>query len=490
MNGTPALLEGARQLAASTAKLKSYILDTNVVLLDSRAIFNFEDNYVVLPAAVLEELDRIKTEQDSERGRNAREVHRILLELFPNEHAIKEGVKLPGGGKLLLAIPEGLEKLIDEKVRRVLGDLEKKDNQILLTALYVKDRFPPPTVLVTNDANVALKARALGLAAEDYRTDNVDRNDVSQDRSCEVVAVTAHQLQAFGANGELQIPDAGLTLNQYVLLRTPEDHAMPARATAPDKVGRLHYPESIHPGTIGIRARNLEQRFLCDALFDPAIRLLTVRGQAGTGKTLLAIAAGLAQSTGPDARYERVLISRPVITVGKDIGFLPGTIKEKLDPFLQPYMDALEILYSARTAAPQFQGMKQSRRKGKQARGGGDPAGAASLKPYERLLRSGLLQIEAMQFIRGRSIPNSFIIVDEAQNLSRGEVRTLVTRLSTGSKLVLCGDETQIDHCHLDALSNGLVQVAVKMKGLPFAAQVNLIKGERSEVAEAGARLL
>ncbi|MDD2765767.1 MAG: PhoH family protein [Opitutaceae bacterium] len=469
---------------------KTYILDTNVLLLDVRSIFNFEENNVALPAAVLDELDRIKGEQDSERGRNAREIHRLLLQLFPDERAIEEGVKLPGGGSLMIAIPGKLGGFLTERVRHVLGDLEKKDNQILLCALYIKHTYPPPTVLVTNDANVALKARAIGIAAEDYQTDNVDPKDVTQDHPCDIVNVRATELQSFNASGELQLAEKEFSLNQYVLLRTPEGHTMPARAVGVHQLAHLRHPDTIHPGTVGIRPRNLEQRFLCDALFDPAIKILTVRGHAGTGKTLLSIAAALSQAQGPEARYDRVLITRPVITVGKDIGYLPGSMEEKLRPYLQCYFDALEILYnSKKPVAPQFLDRKKSQRKERMGDASTDKTGNGG-KPYERLIKSGVLQIEALQYIRGRSIPNSFILVDECQNLSRGEIRVLLTRAAENTRIVLIGDESQIDSPYLDAVSNGLVHVAVKMKGLPFAAHVNLTKGERSEVAEASARLL
>jgi PhoH-like ATPase len=354
---------------------------------------------------------------------------------------------------------------------------------------------------VTKDANVALKARALGLESEDYRNDQVDAKDMGQSDGCETVAVAEHELQAFASLHRLDVMgrEPALVPNQYVLLRTPGGHTMPARATGTGDVVVLRFPQTICPASTPVRPRNLEQQFLCDALFNPDIKIVTVRGQAGTGKTLITMAAALAQATGPNARYDRVTISRPVITVGKDIGFLPGSMIEKLSPFLQCYYDALEFLFNQkRTLQPQFVDKKQSGRKHRHGCAGLPEAPALraqssqgpSAKPYDGLLKAGILQIEGLCFIRGRSIPNTVMIVDECQNLTRTEIRTIVTRMSEGSKLILLGDESQIDQPFIDARSNGLVHTAVKFRGQMIAAQINLTRCERSELAELGANLL
>ena len=495
------------------AKVKTFVLDTNVLLHDPQSIYKFEENNLAIPVEVLEELDAIKGEQSTERGRNARRVHRILQELLPDSRSMHEGVKLPNGGTLSIIINPylldgGASSPAMNRLRAILPDLSKKDNRIIAAALFVQEQFPPPTILVTKDVNVQLKARAVGLESEDYLNDKVPEN--VEEASYREIPTNLYELQRFCSEGEFDIgPVAAkpLYLNEYVLLRSDEGKTMPARFYGDGLVRRLKTPDFVKaPGGIPIRARNLEQQFFLDALLDDSIHMLTCFGKAGTGKTLLSIAGALHQTHDDQSRYDGVSISRPVIALGKDIGFLPGTLEEKMKPWLQPYYDALEVLIPSKPQKdPQFAAKKVSKKKHKKHEErfasmmapqpahishNGSHGNVTMVKPYERLLRSGLVEIEALAFIRGRSIARRFFILDEAQQLTPHEVKTVITRISEGSKIVLIGDPAQIDNPYVDSRSNGLVYCHNRMKGQAVAAHVTLTKGERSKLAELAADLL
>ena len=490
-----------------TGKVKTFVLDTNVLLHDPQSVFKFEDNNLAIPVEVLEELDAIKGEQSTERGRNARRVHRILQQLLPDSRTMLEGVKLPNGGTLSVIINRDLVEGNQgspamQRLRAVLPDLTKKDNRIIACALFVQQTFPPPTILVTKDVNVQLKARAVGLESQDYLNDKVPEDP--DDGSYQRVSLSGYELQRFASEGELGLSPAladPLALNEYVLLVSPEGKTMPARYFGGGTVRRLRLPEYVKaPGGIPIRARNLEQQFLMDALLDEGIQLITCFGKAGTGKTLLSTACALHQVCDDHGRYDGVSISRPVIALGKDIGFLPGSLEEKMKPWLQPYYDALEVLMPSKPPKdPQFVGKKTSKKRMKkeealmQTTGSGvanSHATGALVKPYERLIKSGMVEIEALCFIRGRSIARRYFILDEAQQLTPHEVKTIITRISEGSKIVLIGDPAQIDNPYVDSRSNGLVYCHNRMKGQPIAAHIKLTKGERSKLAELAADLL
>ena len=496
-----------------TAKVKTFVLDTNVLLHDPQSIFKFDDNNLAIPVEVLEELDSIKSEQSTERGRNARRVHRILQELLPDSRSMHEGVELANGGTLSIIInpyltEPGQRSPAMDRLRAILPDLTKKDNRIIAAALFVQERFPPPVILVTKDVNVQLKARAVGLESEDYLNDKVPETD--DEASYTEIAVNIYGLQRFCSEGSFEVDAAAakpLWLNEYVLLRSDEGKTMPARYYGDGVVRRLKIPDFVKaPGGIPVRARNLEQQFFMDALLDDSVHMLTCFGKAGTGKTLLSVACALHQTHDDQSRYDGVSISRPVIALGKDIGFLPGTLEEKMKPWLQPYHDALEVLIPSKPPRdPQFAAKKISKKKHKKhddqfyatmtapqpVHPGHNGNGNGPLvKPYERLLRSGLVEIEALAFIRGRSIARRFFILDEAQQLTPHEVKTVITRISEGSKIVLIGDPTQIDNPYVDARSNGLVYCHNRMKGQAIHAHVKLMKGERSKLAELAADLL
>ncbi|QYM80753.1 PhoH family protein [Horticoccus luteus] len=489
-----------------SAQVKTFVLDTNVLLHDPQSVFKFEENNLAIPVEVLEELDAIKNEQSTERGRNARRVHRLLQELLPDSRAMLEGVELPNGGTLSIIInpylmDTGRRSPAMDRLRAILPDLSKKDNRIIAAALFVQEQFPPPTILVTKDVNVQLKARALGLESEDYLNDKVP--ELAEEQSYGEVPVTVYELQRFCSEGELALDSEqarALAVNEYVLIRSDEGKTMPGRHVGNGVLCRLKLPDFVKaPGGIPIRPRNLEQQFFMDALLDDSIQMITCFGKAGTGKTLISTACALHQVCNDHAQFDGLSISRPVISLGKDIGFLPGTLDEKMKPWLQPYYDALEVLIPSKPPKdPQFAGKKTSKKKHKShdeafASSVPAPAHVASApptKPYERLLRTGLVEVEALAFIRGRSIARRFFILDEAQQLTPHEVKTVITRIAEGSKIVLIGDPTQIDNPYVDSRSNGLVYAHNRMKGQTLAAHVVLTKGERSRLAELAADLL
>ena len=509
-NTSAAVFTPTQRNVGGQVRVKTYVLDTNVLLHDPQSIFKFEDNNLAIPVEVLEELDAIKGEQSTERGRNARRVHRLLQELLPDSRSMHEGVKLPSGGTLSVIINRYLVENnwstpAMQRLRAVVADFTKKDNRIIAAALFVQETFPPPTILVTKDVNVQLKARAVGLEAEDYLNDKAP--EAPDTESYQTLALDVYEMQRFCSEGQFELAEdvaRRLYLNEYVLLRTPEGKTMPGRFAGHGIVRRLRFPEFVKaPGGIPIRPRNLEQQFFMDALMDDSVSLITCFGKAGTGKTLLSTGCALHQiADAENARYDGLSISRPVIALGKDIGFLPGSLEEKMKPWLQPYHDALEVLIPSKPPKePQFASKKVAKKRKKhddlvasmtapQPAHGGGGGSAAPMKPYERLIRSGMVEIEALCFIRGRSIARRFFILDEAQQLTPHEVKTVITRISEGSKIVLIGDPAQIDNPYVDARSNGLVFCFNRMKGQALHAHVKLSKGERSKLAELAADLL
>ncbi|MGE9268637.1 MAG: PhoH family protein [Verrucomicrobiales bacterium] len=461
---------------------KNYVLDTNVLLHDPGCLNRFAENHLCIPADVLSELDRFKNEQ-TERGANARKVHRELSALFSTAKSVTAGVATEGGGtvRLLIYDPASCEKSSAQlrQFHRIFPDRERVDHRILAAGLMLQENLPGPVALVTKDLNMQLKARAVGLDCQDYLNDKVEVQEASG-KEMAWVPVDGNELQRFASSGELEVPEelaAGLVTNEYVMLEAGEKQTMPARFSAEGKFVRLLHPEVIRiPDGHHLKPLNLGQKCLLDALLNPDISLITCFGQAGTGKTLVAMAAGL------HLMFQREMngltVSRPVVAMGEQLGFLPGNLDEKMRPWLQPIYDALELLMMP--PVPQGPKRKQPRK---------EPDGGAK-KPYEVLMEQGLIEIEALCYIRGRSIPNRFFILDEAQQLTPQEAKTVVTRMSRGSKLVLVGDPAQIDHPYVDSRSNGLVYTRKKMKGQPFAAHVSLTRGERSPLAEAGAKFM
>jgi PhoH-like ATPase len=434
---------------------KNYVLDTNVLLHDPRAIFRFEDNDVIIPIYVIEEVDQFKRE-GTERGRNARSIARLLDDLRDKGGSLASGVPLATGGSLRVAVPKKrpeLESAIDHAAM---------DAAILQTAFECRENDGgKPTVFVTMDTNLRIRADALGMVAETYENNRVEVERL--DTGIKEVDVDGRDIDNFFQEGRLPISHDNVHANLCILLRdreSPSHTALGRYDIARREVVALRTPRE---GIIGVRPRNKEQSFAIDLLLDESVRIVTLVGKAGTGKTLLAIAAGL-KKTIEDGTYTRMLVSRPVMPLGRDIGYLPGDVDEKLNPWMQPIFDNLEFLFSSGT------------RRGPRA--------------YAELLESGQIQVEPLTYIRGRSLPQQFIIVDEAQNLTPHEVKTIITRSGDGTKIVLTGDPQQIDNPYVDSASNGLTIAADKFRGEKLAGHVSLAKGERSDLAELAANLL
>lgn len=467
---------------------KTFILDTNVLLHDPGCINKFAEHHVSIPVDVLSELDRFKNEM-TERGANAREVHRALMKVFSSPDAsIMEGVRTPGGGllKLVTYDPEAARQIPSVRAfERIFPGSEKTDHRIIACVLQQREILQPPVILVSKDINMQLKARAVGIECEDYLNDKVEPREVSNFEIARI-EVSGHELQRFSSSGRLNLSPArlgDLMTNDYVLLIAGEKASMPAKMNAQGELVRLlHTPESIKVGQgRAVKPMNLGQTCLLDALLDPEISLVTCYGQAGTGKTLLAVAAGLSQVFG--RTYNGLTVSRPIVAMGQTVGFLPGSLQEKMRPWLQPVYDALDLLMR-----PVDNNQGPQRKKNRFLPD--TPASSEIAAPYDPLIQQGVIEIEALCYIRGRSIPDRFFVLDEAQQLTPLEAKTVVTRMSRGSKLVLVGDPAQIDNPYVDSRSNGLVYTRQRMRGQPFAAHVPLNKGERSPLAEAAARLL
>ncbi len=434
--------------------MKNYILDTNVLLHDPNSLLNFEDNHVYVPIEVIEEIDRFKRES-TELGRNARTVSR-MLDGFRGDGSLSEGVKLPNGGKLKI----GFHKNGNGET---VFTQDSVDNRILSFAASTQKSQPKnSTILVSKDINLRIKADALGLAAEDYETDRVFITDLYTGMM--EMPASPEKLAKFRADGELEL-NGGKTYfpNEYCTLA---DEANPKKAalTKVDATGKKLIPIMDSRESIwGIKPRNREQHYAFDALLDDRIKLVTLMGKAGTGKTLLAMAAGL-KRTVLDREFRRLVVARPTISMGKELGFLPGSLDEKLAPWMQPIHDALEMLSDLN--------MGQDHRRSTD------------------LMRSGTIVVEALSYIRGRSIANQFMIIDEAQNLTPLEAKTIITRVGHGTKIIFTGDPYQIDNPYVDSSSNGFNYIISRFRDQPIAAHIELQKGERSELAELAANIL
>jgi PhoH-like ATPase len=437
--------------------VKNYILDTNVLLHDPNSLLNFDDNHVVIPIEVIEEIDRFKRES-SELGQNARQVSR-MLDGFRGEGSLSEGVQLPNGGKLKVAFQKNGNGNGDSHV--VNGN--SVDNRILLLASGIQKAQPKnPTILVSKDINLRIKADALGLQAEDYENDRVHIQDLYTGMI--ELAVGPEKMAAFRANGELEVNGGKKYFPNEFCTLIDETNPKKAALTKVDATGTKLVPIiDCREGVWGIKPRNREQHYAFDALLDDRVKLVTLMGKAGTGKTLMAMAAGL-KRTVLDREFRRLVVARPTISMGKELGFLPGSLEEKLAPWMQPIHDALEMLSDLNM--------------GHDHRRSGD------------LMRSGAIVVEALSYIRGRSIANQFMIIDEAQNLTPLEAKTIITRVGNGTKIIFTGDPYQIDNPYVDSSSNGFNYIVSRFRDQAIAAHIELQKGERSELAELAANIL
>ena len=450
--------------------IKNFVLDTNVLLHDPTAIYKFEENNIYIPIHVIEEVDTFKKEL-SEIGRNARTIARILDGLR-EQGSLADGIALKEGGRVTVAL-----------ARRELPDPLKAshvaDNFILAVALDVRDRYPDmPTVFVTKDVNLRIRADALGLRAQDYLAENVEISELyagATEKPVPGADIDLLHQQGFLAlppkvekkNGNGNGNGNGIHYypNQFVLLRDVEVASHSTIARVDGSCEKLVPIKKLRDGVWGIRPRNKEQHYALDLLLNDDIKLVTLVGKAGTGKTLLAIAAGLQKSV-EEGTYHKLLVSRPVFPLGRDIGYLPGDVEEKLNPWMQPIYDNVELLL----------GFTRSDKK--------------EGRSYREMVDLGYIQIEPLTYIRGRSIPNQYMIIDEAQNLTPHEVKTIITRVGDNTKIVLTGDPYQIDNPYIDASNNGLTTVVERFKAEGISGHVTLVKGERSSLAELAANIL
>ena len=435
--------------------VKNYILDTNVLLHDPNSLLSFQENNVLIPIEVIEEIDRFKRES-TELGQNARTVSRTLDNLR-SQGRLSEGVGLVNGGRLRIIFNE----------KNGHGPLSfgnnTVDSRIVALALAVRKAEPTtPVILVTKDINLRIKADALGIQAEDYETDRIFLKDLYTGMFEK--QISAERMTHFRANGELELAD-GLRYcpNEYCTLSEETNPKRTALTRVDASGSRLVAVIDSREGVWGIKPRNREQHFAFDALLDDRINLVTLMGKAGTGKTLLAMAAGL-KRTVIDREFRRLMVARPTVSMGKELGFLPGSLEEKLTPWMQPIHDTLELL--------------------------GDLNMGHEHRRSNDLIRSGLIVVEALSYIRGRSIANQYMVIDEAQKLTLLEVKRIITRVGEGTKIIFTGDTYQIDNPYVDSSSNGFNYIVSKFRAESIAAHIELQKGERSELAELAANIL
>lgn len=451
------LMIGEESLLETTQVRKKIVIDTNVILFDAVAVTKFHNADVYIPISVIEEVDRFKKDM-GENGRNARQFSRFV-DVLRDKGKLSKGVQVNEDTDTFIFVQTDIE------MEGLPEELEsnKADNRILGTALYLQSKYPQEVVeLITKDINLRIKADVFGIEARDYEPNSVGSNEDYYTGRREV-EVDSNFIDSFYESKSVSQPaEAQMLANEYIVLKdksNPNHSAIGRYSKAQDSIVPLISPtESIW----GIHPRNVEQSFALDALLNDDILFVSLVGKAGTGKTMLALAAGL-YKTLDEGRFQRLLVSRPIFPMGRDIGYLPGDVEQKLNPWMQPIFDNVEYLMGADKKA----------------------AGRA-----QELINQGMLNIEPLTYIRGRSIPNQYLIVDEAQNLTPHEIKTIVTRAGEGTKVVLTGDRYQIDNPYVDAANSGLSYSVERFKGHPIAAHVTLSKGERSELAELAANIL
>lgn len=431
--------------------IKTFVIDTNVLIHRPDAIFSFRNSRVVIPIEVFEELDKLKIERHSGRGKSARVACRLIDGLI-SKRDVSKGVKMPSGG--ILVIPKM------EDFKEFHGLIKgKKDNHIILTALALKEDGNH-VFFVSKDINARIKAEALGIRAVDYEKHKVSASD--QYKGYVEIEVSRAKCRELEEMKSVEL-EGSFYDNQYCFL-TYSGSSTIVIGRYDRGVGCFrHVPSTLESSITGISPLNTEQRIAFDALLNPKINLVTLVGAAGTGKTLLAIAAGLHMVL-DEKRYSKVLVSRPVVPMGHDIGYLPGEKSQKMSPWMQPVFDNLDFII--------------------------EQANRQNIKSADQLINNKVMEIEALTYIRGRSLPKQYIIVDEAQNLSPHEIKTIVSRAGEDTKVILTGDPQQIDNPYLDSESNGLITLVEAFKEESISAHITLTKTERSSLAELATRLL
>ena len=440
--------------ATSDTTTRKVVVDTNVILFDALAIKKFIGADIHIPISVIEEIDRFKRDL-GENGRNARQFSRFI-DLLRAEGPLSKGVKLESSKSTVFV---NTDFHVDGMPPEL--DSTKADNRILATALALQIQYPKASVeLITKDINLRIKADVFGVNAKDYEPEKVDVEEMYEGHK--ELDVDPELISGFYKDKIISGNPLNLLANQYVVMRDASNpnHSAIGRFSEKDNgiVPLISPTESMW----GIHPRNVEQTFAMDCLLNDDILFVSLVGKAGTGKTLLALAAGL-YKTLDEGRFQRLLVSRPIFPMGRDIGYLPGDVEQKLNPWMQPIFDNVEFLMGADKKA----------------------AGRA-----QELINQGMLNIEPLTYIRGRSIPNQYLIVDEAQNLTPHEIKTIVTRAGQGTKVVLTGDAYQIDNPYVDSATSGLTYSVERFKGQRISAHVTLSKGERSELAELAANIL
>ena len=431
------------------SRKKIYVLDTSVYLTNADAIYAFKNHDIYVPLKVFEEIDKHKKRQDLV-GAQARKIIRIWDDLR-SKGCLKKGVRIRKGLGILKAV--SASETSREDLPEDL-DIKIPDHLIIATAVATARQSSRNVVLVSRDINMRVIADAIGLTAEDFQNQQIVNDSESIYTGFTEVLVDDEIIDQFYEKEDVYLEEHKLKTNEYVMLISNANEKKTALGRFVNENTPVRQLRKDKKGVWGIKPRNKEQSFLIDALMDKNIEIVTVIGKAGSGKTLCAIAAALEQTLDDRTSvYTRVIVSRPVQPLGKDIGFLPGTMEEKMSPWLMPIQDNLQTLM------------------------GNDKV---TLDMY---LEKGTIEIEALTYIRGRSIGKAFIIIDEAQNLTIHELKTIITRVGEGTKIILTGDVEQIDNVYIDATTNGLTHAVEKFKDFELAAHVTLLKGERSRVA-------
>ncbi len=433
---------------------KNFVLDTNVLIHNPGSLYSFADNTVIIPITVIEELDKLKSNSDK-KGMHARQVLRELDSMI-KKGALKKGARMSNNGILKITfedpknpIPDLNLDLNDNKIISVAWNLQKKGQLVFF---------------ITKDVNARIKAEALGIKARDYEKQKVEYTSLYS--GWKEIRVKKESIDAAYGDGYLELKGYSFQPNEYALLKSDDSSSSSALCRYLSEEDRLA-PMKSNYEAMGIHPLNLEQRFSFDLLLNDQIKMVTLVGQAGSGKTLMALACGLVKTIGKSPQYEKLLVARPIIPMGKDIGYLPGTKEQKLNYWMQPIYDNLDFILKSAESSTKHKF---------DSSGGKNPA-------VDYLVHSNMLEIEALTYIRGRSIPNQFLIVDEAQNLTPHEIKTIVSRAGKGTKIVLTGDPEQIDNPYLDANSNGLSYCVERLKTQKLFGHILLSKSERSDLA-------
>ncbi len=443
---------------------KVFVLDTNVLLHNPSALYSFTNNTVVIPITVIEELDNFKGFTDK-KGIHARQVLRDMDRIF-RKGALKSGAKLKNNGNLIIALGNQ-----NSKLPYPLSATDTPDHRILAVAWEYQERGEQ-VFFISKDFNARIKAESMGIRSQDYEKQLVDYAELY--RGWREVLGSSEEVAQLYQDGKIPTK-LNLFENEYVFLKA-KDTGQSALCKF-DKTSSSFVRLASELEAMGIRGLNMEQQFAFDLLLNDDIKLVTLVGQAGTGKTLVALACGLQRVIGRYPRYEKLLVARPIVPMGKDIGYLPGTKDQKLNFWMQPIFDNLRFI------------LHKDDPKEREDKNGMS-SHAKSRDKIDYLLDAELIEIEALTYIRGRSIPNQFIIIDEAQNLTPHEIKTIVSRVGKGTKIVLTGDPDQIDNPYLDANSNGLSYTAERLKGHRLTGHILLSKSERSEIASLAADML